>query len=163
MKSTKNIIILALLIVIFAMAVGYSTFATQLKLEGMTEIVGVWNVKITNVKAQEVSNGCDPGVPEYTNTTIKFNAKLVKPGDSITYIVTIENAGTIDATLDNILFKEQSDGSPAINYITTEVAHELAAGDQTTFTVTAEYIKGTTEVPTITTREITGIIEYVQK
>ena len=30
------------------------------------------NVKITNVRAIEISKGCDAGTPQYTNTTIKF-------------------------------------------------------------------------------------------
>ncbi len=162
MKSTKNIIIGALLVVILAMAIGYSAFATQLTINGTAEITGVWNVKIINVEAQDISEGCDPGTPEYTNTTVTFDSKLVKPGDSITYVVTIENAGTIDATLDNILFQEESEGSPAINYVTTEVAHELKAGQQTTFSIKVEYIKSTSEVPSIKTRKITGIVEYVQ-
>ncbi len=163
MKSSKNIIIVALLLVILTMAVGYSAFATQLTVNGTAEIIGVWDVKIINIATQEFSEGCDPGDPQYTNTSITFNSKLVKPGDSITYEVTIENAGTIDAKLDNIIFQEQSDGSPAINYVTTEVAHELKAGEQTTFTVKVEYIKDTTEVPSVKTRTITGIVEYVQK
>ncbi len=163
MKSTKNVVIGALIIVIVLMAIGYSTFATQLTVNGTAEITGVWNVKITNIDIQEVSEGCDPGTPQYTNTSVTFDSKLVKPGDYISYVITIQNAGTIDAQLDNVLFQEESEGSPAINYVTTEIAHELKAGEQTTFTVKAEYIKSTTEVPTIKTRSMTGIIEYVQK
>ncbi len=163
MKSTKNIIIIALLIVILAMAVGYSAFATQLTVDGTAEIIGVWNVKITNIEAKEISKGCSAGEPQFTNTSITFYSKLAKPGDSITYEVTIENSGTIDATLGDILFQEQTDGSPAINYVTTEVATDLKAGEQTTFDIKVEYIKDTSEVPEVKIRKMTGIVEYVQK
>ena len=99
MKRNKNIIIGTLVIVILAMAVGYSAFATQLTLNGTAEITGVWDVRIVNIEAQEVSEGCDSGEPQYTNTSATFDAKLEKPGDSINYVITIKNAGTIDATL----------------------------------------------------------------
>ena len=61
MKNTKNIVIGALLIAIVTMVVGYSTFATQLTLNGTAEITGVWEVKITGIEAQDVSEGCDEG------------------------------------------------------------------------------------------------------
>ena len=130
MKRTKNIIIITLLIVISVMAVGYSAFATQLSVNGTAEIIGEWDVKIVGVEAQDISEGCEAGTPQYTNTSVTFDAKLVKPGDSISYKVTIENAGTIDATLGTVIFKE-SDGSPAINYITTELQQSLKAGETT--------------------------------
>ncbi len=163
MKNNKNIIIGALVIVILLMAVGYSAFATQLTLNGTAEIVGEWDVKVANVEVQSFSDGCDPGTPEFTNTSITVDAKLVKPGDKITYEITIENAGTINATLGNVIFQEDMDGSPAINYVTTDISHILNAGEQTTFTLTVEYIASTTEVPSVKTRTITGIIEYEQE
>lgn len=164
MKNSKNIIIVALLIVIFAMAVGYSAFATELTLGGTTEIIGKWDIKITKIEVQEISDGCDSGEPQFTNTTATFNAKLVKPGDVIVYAVTIENAGTIDATLNNVLFtSDDENGSPAIEYETSSLTPTLAAGEQCTFTVKAKYNSEITETPSVKTKTITGIVEYVQK
>ena len=65
MKNKKNIIMGTLLIVILLMAVGYSAFATQLNINGTAEITGEWNVKITNIVTQEISEGCDDGDPQY--------------------------------------------------------------------------------------------------
>ena len=162
MKNPKKIIIGTLLLVIMIMAVGYSSFSTQLNLNGTAEIVGEWNVKIVDVKVKEVSEGCDPGSPQYTNSSVTFDSKLVKPGDSISYSVTVKNAGTIDAILDNILFQEEVEGSEAINYITTELDPLLKAGEEKTFTVTVEYLKEITETPEVKTKTLTGIIEYIQ-
>ena len=104
-----------------------------------------------------------PGTPEYTNTSATFSAKLLKPGDTITYVITIQNAGTINATLDSITFTPDDEkGSPAISYETTSPATSLGAGEQTTFTVKVVYDAETTEVPSVKTKTITGIIEYVQ-
>ncbi len=164
MKSAKNIIIGSLLIALVVMSIGYSNFASKLTINGTTEITGEWNVKITNVTVESVSDQCDAGSPQFTDTSVTFNAKLHKPGDSITYLVTIENLGTIDAVLNNINFYEDGiNGTDAINYTTSEVAYELAAGEKTTLTINTEYLPDTVEPPEITTKTITGTIEYVQK
>ncbi len=161
MRKTKNIIIGALLIVILIMGVGYSTFVTNLNINGQAEITGEWDVKITNIEVKNVSQGSDAGTPEFTNTSATFKAKLNKPGDVITYLITIKNAGTIDAKLANIIFK--SDENNAIIYKTSEIETELNAKEETTLTITITYNKEITEIPQNTTNTITGIIEYVQK
>ena len=163
-KNKRNIIIGALLIIIALMTVGYSAFATQLNINGTAEIVGEWDVRITNIVAQEVSEGCDAGTPEYTNTTATFDAKLQKPGDVVSYVITIENKGTIDAKLDSITFTpDEENGSPAIIYTNTSPSDTLNAGSETTLTVTAKYDEKAETIPEIKTKQITGVIEYVQK
>ncbi len=163
-KNTSNLIITTAIIVLLAMAVGYATFATQISLNGTAEIIGEWDVKIIGIEAKNMSDGVQSGEPSYTNTTVTFDAKLEKPGDTITYEITIQNAGTIDATLGNVLFQvDEENGSPAILYKTTELAPLLKAGEKTTFSVTIVYDKNATEVPEVKTKTITGIIEYVQE
>ena len=163
MKNRKNIIIATLLIVILIMAVAYSAFATQLTLTGTAEIVSEWNVKITSITAEHVSENCDAGEPQFTNTTVTFNAELTKPGDYITYLIIIENAGTFDATLNNFMFTPDESGSPAIIYTVSDLPTSLPAGEQTAFFVKVMYDENTTEMPSITSRTITGVIEYVQE
>ena len=163
MKNNKSIIIIILIIVIITMSVAYSEFATQLKINGETEITGEWDVKITGIVAQDVSEGCDPGEPEFTNTTAQFNAKLQKPGDKISYVITIKNEGTINAILDNESYTSNEDGSPAIKYSNTSPSTNLDAGTQTTFTITVMYDENVEEVPEIKKKTFNAIIEYVQK
>ena len=164
MKNTKNTIIATLFLAILVMAVGYSTFATQLTLNGTAEIVGEWNIKITNIQVQSVNGDVSYETPEFTDTNATFNVTLKKPGDSIVFVITIRNEGTINATLGTVIFKEDSEGDlPAIQYKTSELQNSLDAGEETSFTVTVTYDPKTTEVPAIKTKTITGIIEYVQK
>ena len=164
MKNNRSIILVVLLIVISLMAVGYSAFATHLTLNGTAEITGEWNVKITGIEAKYVSDGCEAGDPQFTNTDATFDAKLLKPGDKITYEITIQNAGTIDASLENVtLTSDDENGSTAIKYTNTDPSKSLLAGEQTTFTVTVMYDENTAEVPSVKTKTITGTIEYVQK
>lgn len=164
MINNKKIILFALLIALLTMAVGYSTFASKLTLNGTAEIIGEWDVKITGIEAQNVSEGADAGTPEFTDTTISFEAKLVKPGDSIDYVITIKNAGNLDAKLDEILFiSDEVNGSPAIIYSTTNLADTLNAGETTTLTLKVKYDPNCTETPSIKTKTITGTIKYIQK
>ena len=164
MKNNKSIIIIILVIVIISMSVAYSEFATQLKISGETEITGEWDVKITGIVAQDISDGCDPGEPKFTNTTAQFNAKLQKPGDKISYVITIKNEGTINAILDNETYiSDEEEGSPAIKYSNTSPSTTLDAGTQTTFTITVMYDENVEEVPEIKKKTFSAIIEYAQK
>ena len=163
MKSRKAITILALLVVILLMAMGYSAFSTQLNVNGTAEIIGEWNIMITDIKIENVSSGCDAGTPEFTNTTATFYAKLKKPGDIITYVITIQNAGTIDAVLDDVVFfTDSKDSSPAILYETSRLKDSLAVGEKTALTLTVKYDENATKIPDVTTQKLTGIIQYSQ-
>ena len=139
------------------MAIGYSLFATDFTIEGNAEITGEWDVRITNIKATQVPEGCSAGTPTFTENYISFSAKLNKPGDEIIYEVTIENLGTIDAKLQTILFTEE------INYTTSELKQELNAGESTTFNIMVTYVKDTESIPSVKTKTLTGLIQYVQK
>ena len=163
MHKNKLIILISFLIIIVLMAVGYSTFATDFTINGTTEITGNWDVRITNIIATEVSDGCDAGTPTFTKDSINFSSKLNKPGDEIIYEVTIENLGTIDAELQTIIFTEEIDGIEEINYTTSELKKDLNVGDSTTFNIIVTYVKNTECVPNVKTKTLTGIIQYVQK
>lgn len=161
----KNLIALlaTLLILISIMVIGYSAFASQLTLNGTAEIVGDWNVKIVDIKVHNVSESANPGTPEYTDTTASFNAKLKKPGDTITYAITIQNAGSIDAKLESADFVPDDNGSPAIVYETNNPAEILKAGEETTFYVFITYDSTYEGVPEIKTKNITATINYAQE
>lgn len=160
----NRIILIVLLIIISVMTVAYAIFSTQLQINGKSEIVGEWNIKITDIEVSEVSEGCNPGEPSFTDTTATFNSELQKPGDKITYVITIQNLGTIDAVLDSATFTpDDENGSPALSYTTVDPSETLNAGDETTCTVTVTYDESYEEIPSVKTKEITGTIEYIQK
>lgn len=162
MRKKKTIIIIALLIVILIMAVGYATLISQLSLNGNAQITSEWNVKITEISAQDVSPNCNAGQPQFTNNTVTFNAELTKPGDYITYMIKIQNTGTIDAVLKNIEFTDDGTGSSAIIYSNSEPKPTLSAGEETAFLVKVSFDENATEIPEVKTKKITGTIEYVQ-
>ena len=161
--KNKKFLIGALLLSILLMSIGYATFATDLKIEGTTTIDGEWEIKITDIKKTATCDACDPGNPTYNDTTANFNATLMKPGDSITYEITIANLGTIDAKLDSTTLNIDEKGSPAIIYSTNKPAETLKAGNTTKYTVTTTYDKSATEIPNIKTKSFTSTIKYIQK
>ena len=163
MKKMKYVLLISIFLAIIIMSIGYASFATNLSIQGTSQITGQWDIRITDVTVQEASPGSDPGAPTFTNTSVSFDAKLAKPGDSIAYLVTIQNNGSIDAELGGIVFIEEIEGSDAISYTLTKPDDELKSGQTTTFTITVTYKLSTTEMPEVKTKSITGTIEYVQE
>ncbi len=163
MHKNKKIILIAFLLTLILMTVGYSTFATDFTINGTAEITGEWDVRITNITPTKVPDGCDAGTPTFTKDSINFSAKLNKPGDEIIYEVTIQNLGTINAELQTIIFTEEIDGIEEINYTTSELKKDLNVGDSTTFNIIVTYVKNSESIPDIKTKTLTGIIQYVQK
>lgn len=166
MKDKKNILIGALLFTIVVMAVGYAAFAQTLTINGNAKISGEWDVEITGITSSKVGTA-DAGTPTFTAATATFDASLAKPGDSVTYTVTVENKGNIDAKLSDITLSPQAtpDGSDAILYTIESQPSKgdvLAAGDTTTVEIKATYDPTSTSIPSVKTRTFTGTLEYVQ-
>ena len=117
-KSGKNLVVVAIVLALVVVATAYAAFATELNLnESTATIQGDWLIEITNIEATTVVGTADAGTPSFTDTTATFDALLNAPGDSVTYTVTIENKGSIDAKLDSAVFTPDNEmGSPAIIY-----------------------------------------------
>lgn len=161
MFKKRNIIILSLLIALLFMSVGYCLLATDFEITGTTEIVGNWNIAITDVKVINESPDIKAEF-DFTDTSLNFKTLLNKPGDSVTYQVTLENRGTIAADLSQVLFKEGDEGSSAIKYETKNFDPLLEAGEKSTFLITTTYDEKVTEVPLNKIKNLAGTIEYVQ-
>ena len=85
------------------MTAGYAAFQTNLKIKGTSGISSNWDIKITNVTKSNTSGGAEEvKAPTWTDLTAYMEANLYEEGDSIEYDVTVQNNGTIDASLDNI-------------------------------------------------------------
>ena len=159
----KNALIVALLAVVLVMAVGYAAFAQQLTINSTATIEestdGKQNWKVAFVRntddVQETA-GAAGSTPEGGTITFDndylatINAQLDAPGDSIVYTFTVQNMGTIKASLTAPKISltgagEDGNASETIveyNNITFEVSSlqgssTLAPNDEVTFTVTA--------------------------
>ena len=181
----KNALIGALLAVVFVMAVGYAAFAQQLTINGSASISSNWDVHISDITGEETSSSTgttgstDAGTPTHTTTTAEFNAKLVSPGDQITYTVTVENGGNIDAELTDITLSvgpeegsltEQTSLTAANNpadpiVYTVEGISEgetLAASDTKQFTVKVVYNSSVEAQPATTQQKAKLVLMYNQ-
>lgn len=170
-SRNKNILIGALIAVVLIMGVGYAAFAQQLTINGNANITSTWDVHIQSITpgtpkgtASNVSATVDPS----DNTKATFSTNLVSPGDSLTYTVTVVNAGTIDAMVDTdgITFTE-GPNNQAIKYSYSGIndGTKVAANDGTAqFTVTVTYDSSVTSQPSAEqlTNTLTMNLDFVQ-
>lgn len=179
-QKHKNMIIGGLLAIVLIMAVGYAAFATQLNINGTANISSTWDVHIKSIEAGEptgtASNKKAEITPNSDNLKATFETELIAPGDSITYTVTVENTGDLDAELSSLVetktnavnnaeatTPEQTtaEGEETGNGTTTEEEPEpfiyvingiqendtLLSGESKTFTVTVTYNPAITKQP----------------
>lgn len=157
-SKTKNTLIGGLLAIVFVMAVGYAAFAQQLKITGDTTITSSWDVQMTSI-VKSSSTGTGGDVPYVAGTTengtrlvdgatAQFCADLQSPGDSVTYTVTIENKGNLNAKVNTIKF-EKGANTDVVDFTYSGIAKNtaIAAGATATFTVTVTYNSEITSQP----------------
>ena len=97
------------------MVVGYAAFNTELKISGTSKVTSNWDIRITNVTdGTPTGNAKNTVKPSWTTLTASMEADLYKKGDAMEYDVTIENRGTLDAKLNDILTNTQNSNSEAV-------------------------------------------------
>lgn len=103
-RSFKIVTIVALLVAVLGLSIGYAAYAENLKISGTVTArssSNSWNVKFENISAAEFGGIANEMVaPELTSTTIsKFEVNFFAPGDSVEYNFSVENGGKLDAKL----------------------------------------------------------------
>ena len=163
-KSKKrNIIIGSLCAVVLLMAVGYAAFITVLNIQGTSNITSSWNVKITKVESKNiVGTASNSGDPSFEELSATFKTSLQAPGDSIEYDITVTNAGSLDAKLDEITLSDTN--NPAIKFTSSGMAKGdvITVGSTKVLTVKVEYLSSVSEQPTNTTSSLTVDLDYSQ-
>ena len=162
----KNALIGALLAVVFVMAVGYAAFAQQLTINGTAEITSNWDVHMVQNEDEHTATATPAssmGTPSDdaqvtvnggSGVTATLSASLTSPGDTVTYVIPIKNAGDINAKYDGATmsgsdFNLQSASSQTsatstsgnIKYeITKQPNATLDAGEWDTVEITLTYL-----------------------
>ena len=114
-KKKRNIVIFSLVGILLCMVVGYAAFQTRLEIKGTSKVTSNWNILITNVTDGTPTGSAENAVkPSWKNTSASMEANLYDKGDAMEYDVTIENQGTIDAKLNDILTNLQNSNSDAV-------------------------------------------------
>ena len=157
----RKIIIFSLIGILFLMAVGYSAFQTKLNISSTSNITSVWDVEITNVQTKEI-NGLAENVydPTFSKLEANMEANFYEPGDYITYIVTVSNLGTLDATLDSIKLNMPSQDVINFKVEGATSKEKLKVGEHKDIEVTMEYTGNNPD--NISSVEMDVNLDYVQ-
>lgn len=114
-KRKRNLIIFSLVGVLLCMAIGYAAFQTQLKVTGTTKVTSNWDIEITNVTSGTPTGSAENAVaPSFDKLWASMEANLYDKGDAMEYDVTIENKGTLDAKLNDIITNLDNSNNEAV-------------------------------------------------
>jgi len=145
------------------MAVGYAAFNTTLTITGTSNITSEWNVVFTSITQVSKTSGVTiVSNPVVNGTSATFDVGLALPGDKIVYEITIENKGTINAIIENIV--ASASDSPAIIFSMegVNIGDKIPNKTSKTLTVTIEYDKNVTSQPEKTNKVLTVDMTVVQ-
>ncbi len=145
------------------MTVGYAAFQTNLDIKGTSKVSSNWDIRITNVRAGTITGDAEQAKqPTWNELTASVEANLYQKGDSIEYIITVENKGTIDAILNNINAKETTNEAIKFTYSGVNKNDKLYKGESTEIIVRIEYNPDFNGTPEIGSAEINITLEYIQ-
>ena len=108
-RGAKIIAIVALLIAVVGLTVGYAAYSSTLTIKGTANVdPASWKVNFDYKNGTNSLTGTTKGhatektAPTLADTTISgFDVTLKAPGDSVTYNFLIKNSGTLNARLAN--------------------------------------------------------------
>ena len=159
----RNYIILGLCSILLIMAAGYAAFRTQLNINGTSNITSEWKVLITNIQSKVLSGTpTDAETPSHTETMAKFSTKLVSPGDSMQYNITVENQGDIDAVLEGIDVKTAENAAIIFETSGIKRGDKLLPDESDILTLTVTYNPEVTDQPSSLNSEVIVTLNYVQ-
>jgi len=159
----KNLIIIVMCVAICIMAIGYAAFNTTLTITGTSNITSEWNVVFTSITQVSKTSGVTiVSNPVVNGTSATFDVGLALPGNKIVYEITIENKGTINAIIENIV--ASATDSPAIIFSMegVNIGDKIPNKTSKTLTVTIEYDKNVTSQPEKTNKVLTVDMTVVQ-
>jgi len=161
--NKKKVIIIVMCVAICIMAIGYAAFNTTLTITGTSNITSEWNVVFTSITQVSKTSGVNvKATPVASGTSATFDVGLALPGDKIVYEITIENKGTINAIIENIV--ASASDSPAIIFSMegVNIGDKIPNKTSKTLTVTIEYDKNVTSLPEKTNKVLTVDMTVVQ-
>ena len=104
-RNKKGWILLTIVILLFAVTLGYAYLNTTLKIDGTLNIQSVnWNVYWNNIVlgTNNVTTVTTPVTISTGKTEVTFNVNFSEPGDTYEFTVDAVNSGSIDAMIDTV-------------------------------------------------------------
>lgn len=107
-RKQKNLLVGGLVALVFIMAIGFAGFTQRLTISDTSSVTSDWNIGFSSATPSTV---CSDGTASAKTAcgavtsfsegakTIAFTTTLYKPGDTVTYTVTVKNSGSVGAKL----------------------------------------------------------------
>ena len=159
--------LIILFLAVIGMSIGYAALSQLLTINGTANISAKWDIKISNIKEGTLTGATSKtaAVVAGDKLSATFDVNLQYPGAVATYIVTVENAGTINAMLESI---NGIDTANAAN--PTEVTFDISARENDTlnsgatkdYTVTIKWAESAQTIPETKEKTATITLNYVQ-
>ena len=103
-KFSKKTYIVAFIVMLLCITVGFAALNTTLNINGKSSISkNTWDVHFENIVIKDGSVEADKEPTIENATTVDFEAKLNLPGDFYEFTVDVVNSGTIDAMINSII------------------------------------------------------------
>ena len=175
-NSRTNYIVIALLVLVIGISIGYAALSTTLNINGTSTIkTQTWDVHFANVKVTTNSGATVTKAPTITDgktTEVTYNEALNQPGSVYEFTVDVVNGGSIAAKTSAAPTLGGNTQTGIFNYTVTwsdgsaiTANTTLAAGATKTAKVRVEYKKDITvsQLPAADTAlTLTSSIPYVQ-
>ncbi len=175
-KEKKNYVIIAILLLVVGISIGYAALSATLNITGNTTIgKSSWDVHFENL---QVTTGSVEATTEAAvdgqKTNINYTVTLEKPGDFYEFTVDVKNGGTIPAKIATTptLAGLSTDQKVYTNYTATysdgtpvQANDALASGAKKTLKVRVEYNKNVAadQLPTEPQNvELTFAMNFIQ-
>jgi len=168
MENTKgrNLVIGVLLAAVAIMAVGYAALAQTLQINGTATISSNWDVAITDItEGTPTGSAANRTEATHTGTTATFDVTLNQPGDTMTYVVTVHNGGTLNARLTGLTVTPEESEVEGIYFDVTGVEQNvttLDAGEDNQITVVVGWRQTGTDMPAELSQNLTVSLTYEQ-
>lgn len=177
-KSRRSLVVVALLLLVATISVGYALLSSNLNIKGTTSVSSTWDVHFENIaNAQKNNNDVTitsaAAIKELTTTptdetddlTVEFSVGFKKPGDKYEFDVDVVNDGSIYAKCTDITPTVPANLSDYVEITYTGLAENqvIAPNGSTTMHVVAQFKSDVETIPTSTVSgDMTIAIEFEQ-
>lgn len=131
-RGAKVIAIVALLIAVVGLTIGYAAYSTTLTIDGTANVdPATWDIHFAyksgdSLTAAKTGNAVENTAPTLASTSISgFDVTLKAPGDSVTYNFLVVNGGTLPASLETFNMGTLTCAPATSSNATTEEATNL--------------------------------------
>ena len=170
MKSKKrNYVIVVLVVLLLALAVGYAAFSDTLNITGTANAKGTFNMEFTSATidtatAKGIDTAGSSAVISTDKNTVTVVVKdLAYPGAGTNVTVVAKNAGTVPAKLNGLTFEGIDDTDIKVTFPDGLVENEVVQpGGTCTITFSVKWAT-TSELITEKSLNFTAELDYVQE